>query len=83
MASDINMSTSHFYRKLKELTGQAPSLYLRNFRLQKAAELLIENKSLTAADVMFEIGIESKSYYSSAFKKTHGLSPSEFIKKND
>ncbi|WP_274825205.1 hybrid sensor histidine kinase/response regulator transcription factor [Maribacter polysaccharolyticus] len=81
LASDINMSTSHFYRKLKELTGQAPNLYLRNFRLQKAAQLLTENKNLTAADVMFEIGIESKSYYSSAFKKIHGLSPSEFVKK--
>ena len=83
LAADINMSTSHFYRKLKELTGQAPSLYLRNFRLQKAAELLTANNNLTAADVMYEIGIESKSYYSSAFKKTHGLSPSEFIKQND
>ena len=80
LAANINMSTSHFYRRLKELTGQAPSLYLRNFRLQKAAELLTKNKNLTAADVMFEIGIESKSYYSSAFKRTHGVSPSEFIK---
>lgn len=83
LATDINMSTSHFYRRLKELTGQAPSLYLRNFRLQKAAELLAKDKNLTAADVMFEIGIESKSYYSSAFKKTHGLSPSEFVRQND
>ncbi|MBU2950863.1 response regulator [Tamlana agarivorans] len=80
LASDIGMSTSHFYRKLKELTGQAPNFYLRNFRLQKAAELLTANKNLTAADVMFEIGIESKSYYSSAFKKIHGVSPSEFVK---
>ena len=80
LAADINMSTSHFYRRLKELTGQAPNAYLRNFRLQKAAELLIADKNLTAADVMYEIGLESKSYYSSAFKKIHGVSPSEFIK---
>ena len=83
LATDIGMSTSHFYRKLKELTGQAPNVYLRNFRLQKAAELLTANKNLSASDVMFEIGIESKSYYSSAFKKIHGVSPSEFIKNND
>ncbi|WP_066217744.1 hybrid sensor histidine kinase/response regulator transcription factor [Formosa haliotis] len=81
LAADIGMSTSHFYRKLKELTGQAPNFYLRNFRMQKAAEILTANKNLTAADVMFEIGIESKSYYSSAFKKIHGVSPSEFVKK--
>ncbi|CAH8283564.1 signal transduction histidine kinase [Mariniflexile fucanivorans] len=83
LATDIGMSTSNFFRKLKELTGQAPSVYLRNFRLQKAAELLNANKNLSAADVMFEIGIESKSYYSSSFKKIHGLSPSEFVKKHD
>jgi signal transduction histidine kinase/ligand-binding sensor domain-containing protein/DNA-binding response OmpR family regulator len=80
LASEICMSTSHFYRRLKELTGQAPNLYLRNFRLQKAAQLLKENNKLTAADIMFEIGIESKSYYSTAFKKIHGVSPSEFVK---
>ncbi|MBU2929894.1 hybrid sensor histidine kinase/response regulator transcription factor [Winogradskyella psychrotolerans] len=80
LATDIGMSTSHFYRKLKELTGQAPNVYLRNFRLQKAAELLKANKNLTAADIMFEIGIESKSYFSSTFKKIHGVSPSEFTK---
>ncbi|MCG9792320.1 hybrid sensor histidine kinase/response regulator transcription factor [Flavobacterium algicola] len=81
LASDICMSTSHFYRRLKELTGQAPNVYLRNFRIQKAAELLTENKKLTASEIMFEIGIESKSYFSSAFKKIHGVSPSEFIKR--
>ncbi|WPR73160.1 two-component regulator propeller domain-containing protein [Flavobacterium sp. NG2] len=81
LAAEICMSTSHFYRKLKELTGQAPNVYLRNFRIQKAAELLSENKKLTAAEIMYEIGIESKSYFSSAFKKIHGVSPSEFIKK--
>lgn len=81
LATDIGMSTSHFYRKLKELTGQAPNVYLRNYRLQKAAQLLTANKSLSAADIMFDIGIESKSYFSSAFKKIHGVSPSEFIKK--
>ena len=83
LAAEINMSTSNLYRRLKELTGQAPNLYLRNFRLQRAAELLSEDKNLTASEVMFEIGIESRSYYSSAFKKIHGLSPSEYVKKID
>ena len=80
LAADISMSTSNFYRRLKELTGQAPNLYLRNFRLQKAAELLNADKNLTAAEVMSEIGIESRSYYSATFKKIHGLSPSEYVK---
>ena len=77
----LGMSTSSFFRRLKALTGQAPSVYLRNFRLQKAADLLKADKTLSASEVMFEIGIESTSYYSTSFKKLHGDSPSEFVKK--
>ncbi|TKG96124.1 hybrid sensor histidine kinase/response regulator [Puteibacter caeruleilacunae] len=82
LAKDVGMSTSHFYRRLKELTGQAPNVYLRNYRLQKAAELFRTNKNLQASEVMFEIGIESPSYFSTSFKKFHGISPSEYTKKN-
>ena len=80
LSKNIGMSSSHFYRKLKQLTGQAPNLYLRNFRLQKAAELLRANKNLHATEVMYQIGISSPSYFSTSFKKLHGLSPSEFVK---
>lgn len=80
LAKDIGMSTSHFYRKLKQLTGQVPNEYLRNFRLQKAAKIMKENKGLTANQVMYKIGIESPSYFSTSFKKLYGVTPSEFIK---
>ena len=81
LAVEVGMSTSNFYRRLKQLTGQVPNSYLRNFRFQKAAELLKENPDLTATEVMYDIGIESTSYYSTSFKKLHGYSPSEFVKR--
>jgi signal transduction histidine kinase/ligand-binding sensor domain-containing protein/DNA-binding response OmpR family regulator len=80
LAIDVGLSTSHFYRRLKELTGLAPNVYLRNFRLQKAAQLLKEKRDLNVNEVMFEIGIESASYFSASFKKLFGVSPSEFHK---
>ena len=80
LAKSVGLSTSHFYRKLKQLTGQVPNVYLRNFRLQKAAEILSTNRDLNAIEVMYEIGIESPSYFSTSFKKLHGVSPSEYIK---
>ncbi|MCM4172633.1 hypothetical protein DHD32_14170 [Arenibacter sp. TNZ] len=80
LALEIGLSTSHFYRRLKQLTGQAPNGYLRNFRLQRAAELLSLNEGYNVAEVMYQIGIESNSYFSTAFKKLHGVSPSEFSK---
>lgn len=81
LSMDIGMSTSHFYRKLKQLTGQVPNEYLRNFRIQNAAKIMEENKDLNATQVRYKIGIESPSHFSTSFKKFYGVSPSVFIKK--
>ena len=76
----MNLSPSHFYRRLKQLTGQIPNAYLRNFRLQRAAELLSKNEGANVTEVKYQIGIESNSYFSTSFKKLHGVSPSEYLK---
>ncbi|WP_179375944.1 hybrid sensor histidine kinase/response regulator transcription factor [Winogradskyella wichelsiae] len=81
LSTEAGLSSSHFYRKLKQLTGQVPNAYLRNFRLQRAAELLASNSGFNVAEVMYQIGIESNSYFSTSFKKLHGISPSEYSKR--
>ncbi len=83
LANEIRLSPSQFYRRLKQLTGQIPNVYLRNYRLQRAAELLTNKEGLNVAEVMYQIGIESKSYFSTSFKKLQGVSPSEFMKKHN
>lgn len=80
LAYEIGLSPSQFYRRLKQLTGQVPNVYLRNYRLQRAAELLRSNEGFTVSEVMYQIGIESSSYFSTSFKKLHGSTPSEYIK---
>ncbi len=81
LANEIQLSPSQFYRRLKQLTGQIPNVYIRNFRLQRAAELLKSNEGFNVAEVMYHIGIESNSYFSTSFKKLYSISPSEFIRK--
>ena len=81
LSKAAGLSSSHFYRKLKQLTGQVPNAYLRNFRLQRAAELLDSNSGFSVAEVLYQIGIESNSYFSTSFKKLHGVSPSEYSKR--
>jgi len=78
LAGEINLSSSQLYRKLKQLTGQIPSAYLRNYRLQAAAELLSSNRGISIKNVMYEVGIDSASHFSTAFKNKFGQSPSEF-----
>jgi signal transduction histidine kinase/ligand-binding sensor domain-containing protein/DNA-binding response OmpR family regulator len=82
LANEIQLSPSQFYRRLKQLTGQIPNVYIRNYRLQRAAELLKSNEGFNVAEVMYHIGIESNSYFSTSFKKLYSISPSEFIRKN-
>lgn len=83
LSREFSLSTSTFYRRLKQLTGQVPNVYLRNFRLQRAMELLESNEGYNVAEVMHQIGIESNSYFSTSFKKLHGISPSELLKRNE
>jgi len=78
LATSVNLSTSQLYRKLKLLTGQIPNAYLRNYRLQTAADILTGNPGISVKSVMYEVGIESASHFSHAFKKKFGYSPSEF-----
>ena len=78
LASTANLSTSQLYRKLKLLTGQIPNAYIRNYRLQAAADLLSANPGIGVKNVMYEVGIESASHFSHAFKKKFGCSPSEY-----
>ncbi|MCP4311988.1 MAG: response regulator [Bacteroidetes bacterium] len=83
LAQEVRLSPSQFYRRLKQLTGVLPNVYLRNYRLQRAARLLSSNEGLNVTEVMYQIGIESISYFSTSFKKLHGVSPSEFVKSQD
>jgi signal transduction histidine kinase/ligand-binding sensor domain-containing protein/DNA-binding response OmpR family regulator len=81
LSKEIGLSSSHFYRKLKQLTSQVPNVYIRNYRLQRAAELFDSNSGFNVAEVMYQIGIESNSYFSTSFKKLHGVTPSEYLKR--
>ncbi|MDW5289696.1 two-component regulator propeller domain-containing protein [Formosa sp. PL04] len=81
LSTELGSSTSHFYKRFKQLTGQSPNVYIRNYRLQRAAELLKSNEGFNVTEVMYQIGIESNSYFSASFKKLHGVSPSEFLKR--
>lgn len=81
LAQETKLSPSQFYRRLKQLTGQIPNAYLRNFRLQRAAELLSGSQGLNVTEVMYEIGMESSSYFSKSFKKIFEVTPSEYLKR--
>lgn len=77
IAQEIGMSRVHLFRKIKDLTGQSPSVYLRNVRLSKAAEILASGE-VTMSDVATAVGFENQGAFSSAFKDLFGMSPTQY-----
>jgi AraC-like DNA-binding protein len=79
LAEKMCLSSSQLHRKLQALIDQAPGQLLRNMRLQKAVELL-NLKSGSMADICYQTGFNDQAYFSRAFKKQFGCSPTAFKK---
>ncbi|MEL6592933.1 MAG: response regulator [Bacteroidota bacterium] len=79
MAREIGMSRSKLYLKLKALTGQSSSEFIRTVRLKRAVQLL-ESSDLTVKEIMYMTGFNTASYFSKCFKKQFGIVPSEYVK---
>jgi AraC-like DNA-binding protein len=57
-----------------ELVGQPPMQYLANWRMQVAANLLVQRNDKVAS-IAAEVGYDSEAAFSRAFKKATGLAP--------
>lgn len=72
----FGMSRVHLYRKLKALTDQPISEFVKNIRLEKALEL-VRKGELNVSEIAWQTGFSSLSYFSISFKKAFGKNPSE------
>jgi AraC-like DNA-binding protein len=77
MGEEMGMSRTSMHRKIKEITGFPPSELIRNIRLRKAASML-RSETDSVSQIGFAVGFEDHSYFSKAFKKQFGVSPSEY-----
>ncbi|MCG8696852.1 MAG: response regulator, partial [Bacteroidales bacterium] len=81
LAKDYGITRIGLFNKLKALTGQSPSEFIRSVKLNRAAELLRSNK-YSSSEVSFMTGFATPSYFSKRFKEKFGVTPSEFVKDN-
>jgi two-component system, sensor histidine kinase ChiS len=77
LAEHLNMSISQLNRKLNALIGQPGGQLMRSLRLQRAADLLKQN-SESISVICYNLGFNDHAYFSRAFKKQFGCSPSEY-----
>jgi len=77
IAETMFMSRSSFYRKIKSITGMSPNDYLKVFRLNKAAELLLENNH-SISEICDMVAFSSSSYFAKCFKAQFGVLPKDY-----
>ncbi len=80
LATEIGMSHSKLYKKIKTISGQSANAFIRHIRFRKAAELFI-NTNYNVSETAFYVGIKDIKYFREQFTKIFGLKPSEYIEK--
>ena len=77
----LHVSKAQLYRNRSAVSDQGPMELLRDFRLQKAMELLENNPGLNTTEVAFRTGFKERTYFSTLFKKKFQIAPSEVKKR--
>lgn len=78
-ATDMNMSASTLYNKLRSLTGMSVSSFIRDIRMKEARRIITENPGIRVSDLAYRVGFKDPKYFATIFKKEFGIQPKEFI----
>jgi len=81
LSDKMNLSRSQLHRKIKLKTRKSVSQFIRDVRLEEAIRLL-RTDSQTVAEVAYEVGFSSSTYFNRCFRQVYGLAPGEVRKQN-
>jgi len=76
VAREMGMSHSSLHRKLKTSSNQTISQFIREIRLKKAKDLLL-NEDLTVSEISYRVGFGSPTYFNKCFHEYFGYPPGE------
>lgn len=77
LSAEMGMSRSQLHRKLKAITNQSTTEFIRNFRLQRAAQLILQDSG-SMAEIAYKVGFNSQAYFNKSFQELFGCSPTEY-----
>ncbi|MFD1629847.1 hybrid sensor histidine kinase/response regulator transcription factor [Pseudopedobacter beijingensis] len=81
-AQEMNLGRTNLFAKIKGITGQTPNEFILNIRLKKSLIMLKENPNLTISEIAYQTGFNEPAYFIKCFKKTFGLTPTQYRKKD-
>jgi len=80
-SSEIGVSRMQLYRKLDALTEMTVKEFIRNIRLKRAAQMLVQKK-LNVSEVAYAVGFKDLSHFRKCFKQEFGMSASDYADKH-
>lgn len=80
VARKLNMSYSWFRKLFKEYTGLSPAHYIQELKMQQSKDLLV-NSWLTIKEIAYRLNFNDIPYFTKAFKRHSGYTPSEYRNK--
>lgn len=78
LGRNLGLSKAQAYRKIKALTGMSPNTLIREIRLRKSLKALKSYK--TVAEIAYQNGFNSPTYFTRMFRKRFGILPTAFAK---
>jgi AraC family transcriptional regulator len=77
IADQLDMSPFHFARMFKQSMQESPQQFIMRCRIESAKKLLIDSEK-SIADIAFEVGYKSQSYFTTRFGLVAGMTPAAF-----
>jgi DNA-binding response OmpR family regulator len=77
LSAHLGRSRVALYNRILEITGKPPVDFIRSYKLEKAAELLIKS-DIAVSQIAMETGFATAHYFSKSFKDKFGVLPSEY-----
>ncbi len=75
---ELGISRSLLHKKLQSLVGQSAGRFIRNYRLNKAKDIINNNPAMNISEVAYSVGFNDPKYFTRCFTKHYGLSPSVY-----
>ncbi len=80
LCKKIGISRSLLYSKMKAITGESVNAFIRNIRLQAAAEILLRYNDRPLGQIFTDVGFSNQSHFNRSFKEKYGVPPQKYRK---
>lgn len=80
-ATEVGVSRMQLYRKLHALTDMTVKEFIRDIRLKRATQMLLQKK-MNVSEIAFAVGFKDLSHFRKCFRREYGMSASEYVAKN-